>query len=195
MKGEALRLIHTNSSRATFEENVNKFESLLCDRGYPKRWIETLLSDIRIHREGISAEAKKKWKSKRYLALCATVSPGSAKLKTCFVQKVAPDAKLLYGKFSKGQHWYPLKEEDPAKAWSTERNFKEVNDHTYGTKVSTVQESCRPVILFILFIDKNLNCIQPEEESINTIGCQQEIPSFSFKSWPQKKKIYVRICV
>lgn len=184
MKGEALRLIHTNSSRATFEENVNKFESLLCDRGYPKRWIETLLSDIRIHREGISAEAKKKWKSKRYLSLCATVSPDSAKLKTCFVRKVAPDAKLL-----------PLKEEDPSKAWSTERNFKEVNDHTYGTKVSTVQESCRPVILFILFIDKNLNCIQPEEESINTSGCQQEIPSFSFKSWPQKKKIYVRICV
>ena len=63
VKGEALRLIHTNSSRATFEENVNKFESLLCDRGYPKRWIETLLSDIRIHREGISAEAKKKHES------------------------------------------------------------------------------------------------------------------------------------
>lgn len=58
VKGEALRLIHTNSSRATFEENMNKFESRFCDRGYLQRRIETLLSDIRIHREGISAAAK-----------------------------------------------------------------------------------------------------------------------------------------
>ena len=26
------------------------------------------------------------------------------------------------------------------------KTFKEVNDHKYGTKVSTVKESCRPVI-------------------------------------------------
>ena len=48
----------TAAKETTFEENINKFESLFCDRGYPKRRIETLLSGIRIHGKGISAEAK-----------------------------------------------------------------------------------------------------------------------------------------
>ena len=47
VKGEALRLLHTNSSKTTFEENIYKFKSRLLARGYPKRLIETLLSDIK----------------------------------------------------------------------------------------------------------------------------------------------------
>ena len=48
-----------------------------------------------IHRKGISAEAKK-WKPKRYLALCDTVSPSSAKPKACFIWKMALDAKPAF---------------------------------------------------------------------------------------------------
>ena len=47
VKGEALRLLRTNSSKTTFEENIYKFKSRLFARGYPKRLIETLLSDIK----------------------------------------------------------------------------------------------------------------------------------------------------
>ena len=47
VKGEALRLLRTNSSRTTFEENIYKFKSRLLARGYPKRLIDTLLSDVR----------------------------------------------------------------------------------------------------------------------------------------------------
>ena len=47
VKGEALRLFRTNSSRTTFEENITKFKSRLLVRVYPKNLIETLLSDIK----------------------------------------------------------------------------------------------------------------------------------------------------
>ena len=47
VKGEALRLLRTNSSRTTFEENIYKFKSRLLARGYPKSLIETLLSEVK----------------------------------------------------------------------------------------------------------------------------------------------------
>ena len=47
VKGESLRLLRTNSSRTTFEENIYKFKSRLLARGYPKSLIETLLSDVK----------------------------------------------------------------------------------------------------------------------------------------------------
>ena len=48
VKGEALRLLRTNSSRTTFEENIYKFKSRLLAGGYPKSLIETLLSDVKL---------------------------------------------------------------------------------------------------------------------------------------------------
>jgi len=36
VKGEAFRLLRTNSSRTIFEENIIKFKSRLLARGYPK---------------------------------------------------------------------------------------------------------------------------------------------------------------
>ena len=48
-----------------------------------------------IHRKKFSAEARK-WKSKRYIALCDIVPPGSAKPKTCFIRKMALDTKPAF---------------------------------------------------------------------------------------------------
>ena len=47
VKGEALRLLRTNSPKETFQENIRKFKSRLLTRGYPKSLIETLLSDVK----------------------------------------------------------------------------------------------------------------------------------------------------
>ena len=47
VKGEALRILRTNSSKTTFEENISNFKKRLIDRGYPQTLIENLLSDIR----------------------------------------------------------------------------------------------------------------------------------------------------
>ena len=47
VKGEALRLLRTNSSNATFEENISNFRTRLLARGYPCNLIERTLSEIK----------------------------------------------------------------------------------------------------------------------------------------------------
>ena len=45
IKGEALRLIRTNSSHITFEENTRNVKLRLKNRGYPENMLERQLSD------------------------------------------------------------------------------------------------------------------------------------------------------
>ena len=47
VKGEALRLLRTNSSKTTFEDNIKKFKSRLLARGYSNNLIEEILSDVK----------------------------------------------------------------------------------------------------------------------------------------------------
>ena len=44
IKGEALRLLRTNSSKLIFEEKIRNFKSHLLQRGYPEDLINTTLS-------------------------------------------------------------------------------------------------------------------------------------------------------
>ena len=45
IKGEALRLLRTNSSQLSFEENMSNFKTRLQNRGYPARIVEKHLSE------------------------------------------------------------------------------------------------------------------------------------------------------
>jgi len=45
VKGKALRLLRTNSSMKTFEENITKFKKHLMERGYPQNFINNALSE------------------------------------------------------------------------------------------------------------------------------------------------------
>ena len=47
IKGEALRLLRTNSSQFTFEENMSNFKKRLQNRDYPARIVEKHLSEIK----------------------------------------------------------------------------------------------------------------------------------------------------
>ena len=47
VKGEALRILRTNSSKDTFEENISKFKRHLRARGYPRNLVEKLLPEIK----------------------------------------------------------------------------------------------------------------------------------------------------
>ena len=47
IKGEALRLLRTNSSHLSFEENMSNFKTRLRNRGYPARIVEKHLSEIK----------------------------------------------------------------------------------------------------------------------------------------------------
>ena len=72
VKGEALRILRTNSSKTTFEENISNFKKRLIDRGYPQTMIENLLSDIN-DREGVCSPETKQQRGKRNIALRHTV--------------------------------------------------------------------------------------------------------------------------
>ena len=47
IKGEALRLLRTNSSQFTFEENMSNFKTHLQNRDYPARIVQKHLSEIK----------------------------------------------------------------------------------------------------------------------------------------------------
>ncbi|CAH3019778.1 unnamed protein product, partial [Porites evermanni] len=47
IKGEALRLLRTNSSKAAFEENVENFRSHLRVRGYPDNLVNKILAEVK----------------------------------------------------------------------------------------------------------------------------------------------------
>ena len=86
LKGEALRLLRTNSSRTTFEENIYNFKSRLLVRGYPKRLIETLLSDVKFT-ERESALRKKNENRKELLPLITQHQPSVLNLKNVLMEK------------------------------------------------------------------------------------------------------------
>ena len=46
IKGEALRLLRTNSSKIIFEEKITNFKAHLLQRGYPEDLINTTLSEV-----------------------------------------------------------------------------------------------------------------------------------------------------
>ena len=47
IKGEALRLLRTNSSKTTFEENIRSFRVRLRMRGYPRNLVDLILSEVK----------------------------------------------------------------------------------------------------------------------------------------------------
>ena len=86
VKGEALRLFRTNSSRATFEENIAKFKSRLRARGYPNNLIDTFLSDIKFT-ERESALQKNNKSRKEILPFVTQYHPSVQNLKHVLMEK------------------------------------------------------------------------------------------------------------
>ena len=66
IKGEALRLLCTNSSRFNFEENIPKFKRTLVARDYPEMLIQETLSEVKIENRNASLTQKPK-ENKRIL--------------------------------------------------------------------------------------------------------------------------------
>jgi len=46
IKGEALRLLRTNSSKTAFEGKIKHFKSHLLERGYPENLVQRTLSEV-----------------------------------------------------------------------------------------------------------------------------------------------------
>jgi len=60
IKGEALRLLQTNSSRKSFEENIRAFISRLQARGYPGTLVNKTLSEVKFEERKSALQQKKR---------------------------------------------------------------------------------------------------------------------------------------
>ena len=76
IKGEALRLLRTNSSKIIFEEKITNFKAHLLQRGYPEDLINTTLSG-EFQRQETSPSTETKDKPTN-LAFCHTIPTISA---------------------------------------------------------------------------------------------------------------------
>lgn len=80
IKGEALRLLRTNSSETTFENSISNFKSRLEARGYNEKMIHTTLSEVHFNNRQSALEQKPKSK-KQILPFVTTYHPSVRNLK------------------------------------------------------------------------------------------------------------------
>ena len=60
IKGEALRLLNTNSSKNIFEEKIQNFKTRLRERGYPENLVQRTLSEVQFENRKLSLLQKPK---------------------------------------------------------------------------------------------------------------------------------------
>ena len=82
-----LRILRTNSSKTTFEENISNFKNHLIDRGYPQTMIKNLLSDIKFtERESALLKHNNK-EEKEILPFVTPYQPSMSALKEVLLKK------------------------------------------------------------------------------------------------------------
>ena len=86
IKGEALRLLRTNSSKTIFEENITLFKQRLRCRGYPDNLIDKTLSEVNFS-ERMSALQNKQKTRKNILPFVTEYRPSVPNLKTIQMSK------------------------------------------------------------------------------------------------------------
>ena len=86
VKGEALRLLRTNSSKKRFEENKNNFKAKLLERGYPENFIKNILSEVNFEDRGKALLQKEK-ENKRILPFVTQYQPSVPNLKQILLNK------------------------------------------------------------------------------------------------------------
>ena len=86
IKGKALRLLRTNSSERTFEENIIQFKRRLRARGYPDNLSERILSGVKFS-ERMSALQNKQKTHKRILPFVTEYRPSVPNLKNILMKK------------------------------------------------------------------------------------------------------------
>ena len=86
VKGEALRLLRTNSSKVLFEENIKNFRTRLTSRGYPNNLVDKILSEVKFA-ERKNALSQKKKAHKKILPFVTQFHPSLPCLKNILTEK------------------------------------------------------------------------------------------------------------
>ena len=86
IKGEALRLLRTNSSKTTFEENIRNFRVRLRMRGYPRHLVDHILSEVKFTERESALQQRQKTQNKP-LPFVTQYHPSVPDLKRIFMGK------------------------------------------------------------------------------------------------------------
>ena len=87
IKGEAIRLLRTNSSKTTFEECLTNFKGRLEARRYPNNYIESSLSEVTFDSRQSTLNPQKHKTAERILPFVTTYHPTVKKLKQIVMEK------------------------------------------------------------------------------------------------------------
>ena len=101
IKGEALRLLRTNSSQFTFEENMSNFKTRLQNRDYPARIVEKHLSEIKFSDREMSLAQKNKTAPKKILPFVTQYHSALPNLKDtlmgkCHLLENQPQLRVIF---------------------------------------------------------------------------------------------------
>ena len=109
-----MRILRTNSSKTTFEENSSNFKIRLIDRGYPQTMIENLLSDIKFtERESALLKHNNK-EEKEILPFVTQYQPSVSTLKEVSMKNwILYKTNCYFAKFSKNHLSFPTRKENP----------------------------------------------------------------------------------
>ena len=86
IKGEALRLLRTNSSKTIFEENIRNISVRLRMRGYPRHLIDHILSEVKFAERESALQQRQKTQEKP-LPFVTQYHPSVPNLKRIFMAK------------------------------------------------------------------------------------------------------------
>ena len=87
IKGEALRLLRTNSSEITFQENMKNFSTRLKNRDYPATTVEKHLSEVNFSDRKKALEQRNKNARKKILPFVTQYHPALPNLKNILMGK------------------------------------------------------------------------------------------------------------
>jgi len=86
IKGEAIRLLRTNSSEKNFQGALSNLKTRLLARGYPKNLVEGILSEVSFAGRPLALKQKKKT-HEQILPFVTTYHPGAKNLKNILMHK------------------------------------------------------------------------------------------------------------
>ena len=87
IKGEAFRILRTNSSENTFEGHIKNFETRLTSRGYPVGLVKKELSEVKFTDRKSALKQKNKAACKRILPFVTQYHPALPSLKNILMEK------------------------------------------------------------------------------------------------------------
>ena len=81
IKGEALRLLRTNSSQITYERNIRNFHNWLLERGYPVAILRKYFSEVKFADRKTALQQRNKSERKELLPFVTQYHPALPSLK------------------------------------------------------------------------------------------------------------------